>query len=141
MIDVLDTNVIVSSLLSSQGAPAEIIRRWEAEAFEVVTSPPFLEERARALTYEQVKRHIKQPQEQIDAFFKRFGAVATLVEPREALDVLKDDPDDNRVLEYAVEGGASYIVTGDTHLLHVGEYQGIMILTPRGFLSLLELES
>jgi putative PIN family toxin of toxin-antitoxin system len=140
MIVVLDTNVIVSSLLSSRGAPAEIIRGWEAEAFEVVTSPPLLEELARALTYDQVKRHLKQPQDQIDAFVKRFGLVATLVEPQQAIDVVKDDPDDNRVLECAVEGGASYITTGDTHLLRLGEYQGIMILTPRGFLSVLELE-
>jgi putative PIN family toxin of toxin-antitoxin system len=129
-----------SSLLSSRGSPAEIIRRWEAEAFEVVTSPALLKELARALTYDQVRRHLKQPQGQIGALVKRFAVVATLVEPQQTLDVLDDDPDDNRVLECAVVGGASYIVSGDAHLLELGEYQGIMILTPRSFLSLLQLE-
>lgn len=44
MIVVLDTYIIASSLLSSRGTPAEIIRRWEAEALEAVTSPALLEE-------------------------------------------------------------------------------------------------
>ena len=140
MIVVLDTNIIISSLLSSKGAPAEIIRRWEAEEFEVVTSLPLLQELQRALTYEQVTRYLKQSQEQIDAFVKRLGVAATLVEPPEDLDAVADDPDDNRVLECAVAGGASFIVTGDAHLLNLGVYQGITILRPRDFLSVLELE-
>ena len=140
MIVVLDTNIIISSLLSSKGAPAEIIRRWEGEEFEVVTSLPLLQELQRALTYEQVTRYLKQSQEQIDAFVKRLGVAATLVEPPEDLDAVADDPDDNRVLECAVAGGASFIVTGDAHLLNLGNYQGIAILRPRDFLSVLELE-
>ena len=80
MIVVLDTNVIVSSLLSSRGAPAEIVRRWEAEEFEVVTSPVLLKELARALAYDQVTKYFKQPVEQIDAFVKRLRVVAILLE-------------------------------------------------------------
>ena len=140
MIVVLDTNVIISSLLSSKGAPAEIVRRWEAEVFEVVTSPPLLEELGRALHYEQVARYLKQPQEQIDLFVRRFGVVATLVEPQTTLEAVAGDPDGNRVLECAVAGGASYIVTGDAHLLDLGDYQGIVILKPRSFLSVLDLQ-
>lgn len=140
MIVVLDTNIIISSLLSSKGAPAEIIRRWEAEELEVVTSRPLLEELVRALQYEQVKKYLKRPQEQIDAFVKRFAAIAMFVEPRLSLAVVPNDPDDDRVLECAVEGGASYIVTGDTHLLSLREYQGIVILTPRSFLAVLKLK-
>ncbi len=140
MIVVLDTNVIVSSLLSSKSAPAEIIRRWEAEEFEIVTSLPLLRELRRALTYEQVTRYLKQSQEQTDAFIKRLGVVATLAEPTETIDAVSDDPGDNQVVECAVAGGASFIVTGDTHLLNLGNYQGIAILRPRDFLSVLELE-
>ena len=105
-----------------------------------MTSLPHLHELQRALKYEQVTRYLKQSQEQIDAFVKRLGVVATLVEPTEALDAVADDPDDNRVLECAVAGGASYVVSGDAHLLKLGNYQGIAMLTPRDFLSVLELE-
>ncbi len=139
MIVVLDTNVIVSSLLSSKGAPAEIIRRWEAAEFEIVTSPLLLEELTRALQYKQVTRYLRQSRDEIDAFVKRLSAVATVVEPRRTLDVVTNDPDDNRVVECAVAGGASNIVTGDAHLLNLADYQGIVILKPREFLALLSL--
>ena len=48
MIVVLDTNVIISALLSPSGPPAEIIDHWEADDFDVVTSPPLLSELKRA---------------------------------------------------------------------------------------------
>jgi predicted nucleic acid-binding protein len=66
------------------------------------------------------------------------GKVATFVDPQIKLDVIEDDPDDNRVLECALTGGATYIISGDTHLLNVKEYQGIVILSPAGFLTLLK---
>jgi len=43
-------------------------------------------------------------------------------------------------LECAIAGGASYIITGDKHLLELKEYQGIVILSPAGFFALLEEE-
>lgn len=60
------------------------------------------------------------------ALLRRFGSAATVVEP---------DWADNRVLECAVAGEASYIITGDAHLLQLKEYRGIVILTPVEFLT------
>lgn len=54
--------------------------------------------------------------------------------------VIEKDPPDNRYLECAREGQASYIVTGDKHLLEIKEHEGIVILPPAGFLALMELE-
>ena len=48
--------------------------------------------------------------------------------------VIVDDPDDDRVLECAVAGGADYIVSGDRHLLKLGVYEGVAILTVRQFM-------
>ena len=48
--------------------------------------------------------------------------------------MIADDPDDNAVLACAKEGDAAYIVTGDAHLLRLGTYEGITILTPVQFL-------
>jgi putative PIN family toxin of toxin-antitoxin system len=45
------------------------------------------------------------------------------------------DPDDNKLLELAIDGKASAIVTGDTDLLILGPFQGISVVTPRDFLS------
>ena len=139
MIVVLDTNVIVSAVLSPQGAPAEIIRRWEAEEIEVVTSPPLISEFERVLSYSRVRRYLKLSEEEIGGLQKRLRVVATVVDPQFTLEIVKKDPADNRVLECAVAGEASYIVTGNAHLLEFGEYQQIVILRPSAFLSLLKL--
>ena len=121
MLVVLDTNVIVSALLSSHGPPAEIIRHWEAERFEVLTSPAMLAELERVLAYPQIVRYLKLSQDEIVAFLRRMRTVAMVIEPTVTLEVIEADPDDNRVLECAVAGGASYIVSGDQHLLGLGE--------------------
>ena len=52
--------------------------------------------------------------------------------------ILEDDPDDNRILECALAANASYIISGDEHLLDLGEYRGIMIISLAGFLKLLD---
>ncbi len=140
MIVVLDTNVLISSLLSLTGRPAEIIRRWEADEFDLVTSLPLLTELENALTYQRVSKYFKEPEGKTGALLRRLRTTATVVEPRFTLDVVKQDPPDNRVLECAVAGGASYIVTGDRHLLELKEYRGIVILNPAGFLVVLRVE-
>lgn len=139
MIVVLDTNVIISSVLSLEGPPAKLIERWEGDEFEVAISPLLLGELERALTYEQVRRYFKKPQENVDAFVKRLQAVAVVVDPQVTVEMIEDDPDDDRALECAVTAAASYIVTGDSHLLDLKEYEGIVILRPAEFLTLLEL--
>lgn len=140
MIVVLDTNVIVSALLSPEGSPAEIIRRWEAEVIGVATSPPLLEELERVLNYKQIRKYFKDSQEKINSFIRAFRGVAIMVDPLDKLDIVKEDTADNRVLECAISSGAAYIVTGDKHLLELKEYEGIAIMPPAGFLTLLELE-
>jgi len=59
---------------------------------------------------------------------------AYVVHPEVVLDAVPDDPDDNRVLECAVKGEAEFIVSGDKHLLRLGSYEGIVIVTVRQFL-------
>ena len=96
MIVVLDTNVIVSATLSLKGAPAEIIRRWEAEEFEVVTSPPLISEFERVLSYSRVRRSLRLSEEEIGGLQKRLRVVATVVDPQFTLEIVKKDPADNR---------------------------------------------
>ena len=140
MLVVLDTNVIISALLSPGGPPAEIVRRWEGDEFEVVTSLPLIAELERVLAYPQVRRYLKVSEDEIATFVRRMRTVATVVEPQMTLDVIEADPDDNRVLECAATGGAAYIVSGDEHLLGLGEYEQIIILNPVSFLTLLKID-
>jgi hypothetical protein len=137
VIVVLDTNVIISGLLSSTGSPAEIIRHWEAGDFEAVVSPALLSELDRALKYPRVAFALKLSEQQTSEFLRGYALAATHVAPYSSLDEIADDPGDNHVLECAVEGNADIIVSGDKHLLHLKEYHGIVILSPAEFLALL----
>jgi len=137
MIVVLDTNVIISALISPSGPPAEIISHWESDEFEVVISPPLLDELGRALHYPRVKKHLSRSQGEVVALTERFRRVAIVVEYQLTLEVIEEDPADNRVLECAVAGGAAYIVSGNDHLLQLKKYKEIVILKPAEFVTLL----
>lgn len=65
-------------------------------------------------------------------------AAAEFVTDLPALDVVPNDPKDNMVVATAVATAADYLVTGDRrHLLPIGSYEGIQVVTPRHFLDLL----
>lgn len=68
-----------------------------------------------------------------------FEADALIVEPNERLSVIEADPDDDRILECAMTGGADYIASGDRHLLSLGQYAGIKIVTAAELADILEL--
>lgn len=53
------------------------------------------------------------------------------------INLIKDDPQDNKFLECALEGKAKFIISGDDHLLALKEYGQILIVTPAAFLSLI----
>jgi len=65
---------------------------------------------------------------------------AHLVRPEESLNIVQEDPTDNKILECAQQQGADYIVSGDHHLLDIGKYQDIQIVSPREFLETLKPE-
>jgi len=65
--------------------------------------------------------------------------IATVVEPAERVAVVAADPADDRVLEAAFEAAADVIVSGDKHLLRIGEWRDIRIVSPAEFLAGLEL--
>jgi predicted nucleic acid-binding protein len=62
--------------------------------------------------------------------------IASYVSPDTTLDVVKEDPDDNRILECAVEAESDFIVTGDKHLLRMGVFRQLRIVTPAEFLQI-----
>lgn len=138
MIIVLDTNVIVSGLLSPGGPPARILEAWEKDQFDVAVSVPLLEELKRALAYPRVRKAMKRSPEWIGDLLRRLSASSIVVESTKTVEVIREDPDDNRVLECAAGARAAYVVSGDEHLVSLESWQGIMILTPAAFLRLLE---
>ncbi len=60
--------------------------------------------------------------------------ISEVVEPDIKLDVIKEDPEDNKVLECAICSKADYIVTGDPHLLRLKKFRGVQIINVNDFM-------
>jgi putative PIN family toxin of toxin-antitoxin system len=131
----LDTNILISGLLSSAGPPGKLVQGWLDGAFEIVTSQAQLEELRRALGYERVRDRI-HPDQARDVL-ENMEVAALVVLSIGAVNV-SADPDDNVILATAIAGRADLIVSGDKPgMLRLGEVEGIRIVTPREALGLL----
>ena len=126
-----DTNVVVSGLISPNGKPRELLQTARNGEINLTLSHAILEEAADVLS-----RKFDWPPEDIAEARQRLSEIARIVTPAVLLEVIKEDPSDNRILECAVSAGSGYIVTGDKHLLRLGVYSGIRILKVSDFLNL-----
>ena len=70
-------------------------------------------------------------------WFEAIVMLADLVAGEYSLDGVSDDPDDDKYIAAFVEGRASFVVTGDPHLLAIAEYADTRIVSPRQFLNAL----
>jgi putative PIN family toxin of toxin-antitoxin system len=125
---VLDTNVYISAVMFG-GLPGSLLDLALLRAFTLIISPALLDE-----LDEKLRTKFEMTMEDAAFLRARLENVAQIVEPGKALNVIAEDPDDNRVLECAVKGEADVIVSGDWHLLKLANYQGISIVTVRQFL-------
>ncbi|WP_420641292.1 putative toxin-antitoxin system toxin component, PIN family [Candidatus Leptofilum sp.] len=137
---VLDANIYISALITSRGNPTTIIQKWLIGEFDVLLSQPIVDEVLRVTAYERLQKKYRKIRENRLEFVELISEQGIWTEPLEKLAIVTADESDNRYLECAVAGGAAYIVSGDNHLLNIGSYRGINILTPAAFLALLEME-
>ena len=134
---VLDANVFVSALIRPEGPPGQLVRLLlTADAFGLVVTPAIAAEIARALRYPSVKKLLKGGFD-VDDWLADLAIVADIVEDGALPTAVSSDPDDDKYLYAAAAGRAAFVVTGDRHLLDVGDYEGIRIVTPRRFLDVL----
>ena len=135
---VFDTNIIISSLIAHSGNPCKVLESWHRGDVTLLTSEAIIEEVVHVLgrPFFREKRGISQ--RDIDRVRRALETDAVMVSSETHLEVIEEDPDDNRILECALEGGADYLVSGDHHLLELRRYRVIQIVTPREFLALLK---
>jgi putative PIN family toxin of toxin-antitoxin system len=79
-------------------------------------------------------KKFQYPQQVIHSILNALEHLAEFVVPQKKVNIIKNDPDDNRVLECALEAGAHLIVSGDSHLLELKRYHDIEIISPSDFL-------
>ena len=104
--------------------------------FTLISSLPLVEELFRVLK----NFRIPLKTEKIELLENIIFEKSIIVVPTEKVDIIKDDPDDNKFIEAALEGKADYIVSQDKHLLDVKVFRDVKIATPKEFLEMLNLE-
>ncbi len=130
---VVDTNVIISGSLW-EGRPAEVMRQIETGRVEMYLSADILEEIEEVLEQEKLKGPIARSGQSVKMVMNKIYSMASIVNPKVKVRRVKEDPDDNKFLECAVECKADYIISGDKHLLDLGEHGGIKIVSASQFL-------
>lgn len=134
---VLDANVFVSAAIRPDGPPGRILEQFlRADAFTLILSDAIVDEVLRALAYPKVRRYVRRGLDPALWMADLVLLADFVLESTQVLGVSKD-PDDDKYLAAAIAGRASLVVTGDPHLLTVGEYEGVRVVTPRTFLDLL----
>lgn len=129
---VLDTNVIVSGL-NFPGNERLLLGLARRGRFEWYLSPFILGELAGVLA-----RKFGWAEERLSQALSTLRTSATVIEPLRIPRVIESDHADNHILACAVEARADHLITGDRrHLLPLGGYRGVSILSPPRFLSVL----
>ena len=131
---VIDTNVLISALLSNVSVPAQLVELWREGRFALLTSAEQVDELMRMTRYPKLRARLSAPL-----------AGRLINELRDLAEVVADlprveaspDPFDNHLLAAAVAGHADYLVTGDkSGLLVLKLFEGTRIVTVRDFLDL-----
>lgn len=132
---VLDTNVLVSGLISPSGPPGLLIAAWRRKEFELVVSPAILAELGEVLQRDKIRRYYERAdRDAAEKYLAGLRRFATLVPGDADVRGACADPEDEKFLAAALEAGAAYLVSGDDHLLDLGQYRGIEIVRPAEFL-------
>lgn len=135
----IDTNIFVSNLLSKAGTAASVLEYWRQRKFILVLSPAIINEIQKVLADRKLSVKYGINPEEISQLMLLLERDALIV-PGE-LDVkgaLIEDPDDEMFLACAVEGQVDYIVSGDHHLLNLGSFKDIPILSLRQFIEIIK---
>jgi putative PIN family toxin of toxin-antitoxin system len=126
---VLDTNIFISSFFG--GVPRKIIDLWKTGKITVCLSQEIIEEYIEVLNRLGLKNK-SEIFELTKLFAEGYNFIFTTKTPR--LQIVGDDPDDNKFLECAVALDCKVIISGDKHLKNIKKYMDIEIMSPREFI-------
>jgi hypothetical protein len=130
----LDANVLVSALISHSGAPASLLEKWLAGAFDLVVCETLLAETERTLASAKLRPRVNR--DDAAAFIALIQAIADVVpDPTEPAPIRSADPDDDYLLAVAAREDV-IVVTGDSHLLDLADRAPVV--SPAEFLSRLD---
>jgi putative PIN family toxin of toxin-antitoxin system len=127
---VFDTNILFSAT-GWRGSPYQCLKLVREKKVTLILCREILTE-----YHEKLQTKLQMTPEQATRTVAEMLACSTVVEIKNELLVILDDPADDMVVECAVSGKATFIVSGDRHLLDLKEYQGVVVVRANEFLSL-----
>ena len=128
---VFDTNILISAI-GWRGAPYHCLELVRTGAVDGISCPEILDE-----LEDKLRSKLHFVEDVIVEMMTDLLGVFRLVPITSTLHVVAADPDDDKVVKCAVVAGATHIVTGDRrHLLPMGSYQGIAIVSAADLLAL-----
>ncbi|MEM3712667.1 MAG: putative toxin-antitoxin system toxin component, PIN family [Thermoproteota archaeon] len=130
---VLDTNILVSAWFW-EGNESKIVEMIENGLVIGYTSPQLMQEFEKVMNYPK----FRLSEDEIASAIGYYQILLRTIEPKTAVNIIRNDPADNRVLECALSAKANAIITGDKHLLALGKFKNIRILTSTEFLKLIK---
>jgi uncharacterized protein len=134
---VLDTNVLLSGLLWS-GAPHALVERLHRGTLNLVSSPALLAELTAVVSRSKFDVVLARSQISREDMLNAVRRLAQVVDPPPLHQPVCRDPDDDAILALALAAQADLIVSGDSDLLSLKQYQNIPIVTPTQALQFIE---
>jgi putative PIN family toxin of toxin-antitoxin system len=131
---VVDTNILVSGLLSDKSLPARLVALWRDGRFDLLTSATQIDALMRVTRYPKIKARITPIL--AGRFINELREIAVMLDRLPVVTICQD-PYDNYLLAMSMVGGAHFLITGDKQdLLSLNLYQGTRIISVRDFLTL-----
>ena len=125
---VLDTNFLISAMQWDYSVSHKLLEKLIRDNAEMFITKEILEEFSEVL-----RRDFLYSEEETNNLIEIIIQFLVLVNPSKKINIVKEDPDDNKVIECAIESEAEFIISYDKHLLKLKEYNGIKIITPDDF--------
>ncbi len=132
---VVDTNVLLSALLSADSPSAQILALWRSRKFDLLTSAEQLDEIARVTRYPKLRARLSPAL--AGRLVNRLHDVAIVIEGLPQV-TASPDPDDNYLLALAEAGEAHFLVTGDKALVALKVHKSTRIVSPAALAALLK---
>ncbi|KHO54864.1 MAG: PilT protein [archaeon GW2011_AR19] len=129
----VDTNFLISATQWAYSVSHKLLQKLIRNNVEIFTTKEILEEFSEVL-----KRDFLYAEKEVQNLLEKVLQFLTLVNPSKKIDVVKEDADDNKIIECAVETKSEYILSYDKHLLKLKEFQGIKIVKPEEIFRVLE---
>lgn len=140
----IDSNQVVSALISIRGAPYAVLRAFREGRFSLFIAEEELLELEDVIQRPRLARSFRVPDDEITAIRQALRHDSIRVQPLPTLPIAIRDPKDEHIVGAALAGDVDYIVTGDHDLLVLNGDPGLdrlQIVTPSAFLAILDAAS